>query len=300
MKKRAGSPWQGYWTTKIGWADEGTILVRGYRAEELIRALTFPEAAYLVIRGELPARAQAAALDAVLRSGLDQAFISSAVPPARFAASAAPEAPAAAIAAGVIAFGSVTGSPRECAEMLAAAHRQQAERRLSTGEAARRTVEAYATDRRRIPGLGHPIHKQREPRAAALREVITALGLWGARPRLLEAIAAEATRRLARPLPVNLAGTIAAVLLEIGFEPLEMVGLGILSYLPALIAHTCEEIREGHPLRIIPPALGARYAGPPERALPDGVRGGTRQRRRSSACTAPARPLGASVPGGST
>jgi citrate synthase len=276
-KPRAGS-WQGYWTTKIGWAEKGAILVRGYRAEELIRALSFAEAAYLVIRGELPTRAQAQALDAVLRSGLDQAFISSAIPAARFAASAAPEAPAAAIAAGVIAFGSVTGSPRECAEMLAAAHHERSEHRLSLPEAARRTVEACARDKRRIPGLGHPVHKKREPRAAALREIALELGVWGERARLFDAVALEASRRWKRPLPQNLAGVIAAVLLEIGFAPLEMVGLGILSYLPALIAHTTEEIREGHPLRIIPPALGARYAGPAERPLP--ARYATRRARR--------------------
>ena len=268
MKKTAADPWLGYWTTKIGWAEAGKILVRGYRAEELIRALSFAEATYLVVRGELPTRAQAQALDAVLRSGLDQAFISSAVPPARFAASAAPEAPAAAIAAGVIAFGSVTGSPRECAEMLAAAHQMMARDKLPLAEAARRTVESYAKDKRRIPGLGHPIHKRVEPRAAALRAVVREIGVWGERARLFDAIAREATRRFGRPLPANLAGVIAAVLLEIGFEPLEMVGLGVLSYMPALIAHTTEEIREGHPLRIIPPALGARYAGPAERPLP--------------------------------
>ncbi|MBI2159548.1 MAG: hypothetical protein HYU25_04005 [Candidatus Rokubacteria bacterium] len=268
MRKARAHSWQGYWTTKIGWAEAGKILVRGYRAEELIRALTFAEATYLVIRGELPTRAQARALDAVLRSGLDQAFISSAVPPARFAASAAPEAPAAAIAAGVIAFGSVTGSPRECAEMLASAQRERTDHGLSLAEAARRTVERYAKDNRRVPGLGHPLHKRIEPRAAALRAIALELGVWGGRARLFDAIAREATQRFGRPLPANLAGVIAAVLLEIGFDPLEMVGLGVLGYLPALIAHTTEEIREGHPLRVIPPALGARYAGPAERRLP--------------------------------
>jgi len=262
--------WDGYWTTKIGWASQGKILVRGYRAEELIRRLTFAEAAYLVIRGELPTRAQARALDAVLRSGLDQAFINSAVPPARFAASAAPEAPAAAIAAGVIAFGSVTGSPRQCAEMLIAAHRMQKRNRLTTAQAARRAVEKYQKARQKIPGLGHPIHKRTEPRAQALRQIATKLGVWGERARLLDAIAREATRRVGRPLPMNLAGAVAAVLLEIGFEPLEMVGVAIMGYMPALIAHTVEEIREGVPLRIIPEALGARYAGPSERGLPAG------------------------------
>lgn len=261
--------WRDYWSTRIGWARQGTILVRGYRAEALIRERTFAETAYLVIRGELPSPVQARALDAVLRSGLDQAFISSAVPAARFAASAAPEAPAAAIAAGVIAFGSVTGSPRECAEMLAAAHATVQDEGASPADVARRTVEAFAAAGKRIPGLGHPLHARGEPRAIALREVAEDLGVWGGRARLLDAIAAEvARRRRGRPLPINLAGAIAAVLLEIGFAPLEMVGLGVLSYLPALIAHTTEEIREGHPLRIIPEALGACYTGPAERSLP--------------------------------
>ncbi len=259
--------WDGYWTTKIGWAAEGKILVRGYRAEALIRHLDFARTTYLIIRGELPTRAHAAALDAVLRSGLDQAFINSAVPPARFAASAAPEAPAAAIAAGVIAFGSVTGSPRECADMLLGASRVMSKEALDLGEAARRVVEEHARRRARIPGIGHPLHKRIEPRAQALREVAARLGAWGVHGRLLQAIAREAGRRHGRALPVNLAGAIAAVLLEIGFEPLEMVGLAVLGYLPSLIAHTVEEIREGVPLRIIPEALGARYAGPRERRL---------------------------------
>ena len=260
--------WDGYWTTKIGWAAEGRITVRGYRAEELIRHASFAEAAYLVIRGELPTEAQAAALDAVLRSGLDQAFINSAVPAARFAASAAPESPAAAIAAGVIAFGSVTGSPRQCAEMLMAAHEEMRSDRLGEADVARRVVERAMAEKRKLPGLGHPMHKREEPRARALREVAERLGVWGERARLLEAIGRAASRRVGRPLPVNLAGAMAAVLLEIAFEPLEMVGLGVLAYMPALIAHTTEEIREGVPLRIIPEALGARYAGPKARRLP--------------------------------
>lgn len=264
-------PWDGYWTTKVGWADEGRILVRGYRAEDLIDTLTFADVAYLVIRGELPTRAQARALDAVLRSGLDQAFISSAVPAARFAASAAPEAPAAAIAAGVIAFGSITGSPRECADMLRAAGRERVDEHLTFADTAARLVEEHRRQRRRIPGLGHPLHKRTEPRAAALREVASEIGVWRDHGQLLDEVAREAAAQLGRPLPLNLAGVMAAVLLEIGFEPLEMVGLGVLAYLPSLIAHTTEEIREGHPLRIIPAALGARYGGWPERRLPEGA-----------------------------
>ncbi|MBM3554191.1 MAG: hypothetical protein FJX47_01380 [Alphaproteobacteria bacterium] len=266
MKSKA-RPWDGYWTTKVGWAGEGKILVRGYPAEDLIRRLTFAETTYLVIKGRLPTPVQARALDAALRSGLDQAFINSAVPAARFAASAAPEAPAAAIAAGVIAFGSVTGSPGPCAEMLIAARRMARREGLARAEAARRVVARYRRSGAKVPGLGHPLHKEAEPRARALRAIAIEIGAWGERARLLDAIEREASRSLGRRLPSNLAGVMAAVLLEIGFDPIEMAGLGIMAYLPALIAHTVEEIREGVPLRVIPEALGARYAGSPERPL---------------------------------
>ncbi len=263
-------PWQNYWSTKVGRAAAGKILVRGYRAEELIERLSFAESTYLIIRGELPTPAQAQALDAALGSGLDQAFINSAVPPARFAASAAPEAPAAAIAAGVIAFGSVTGSPAQCAEMLAKGYADMTAEDLEPGPAASRIIDDYRQAGLRIPGLGHPMHKEAEPRARALSAVARDLGVWGPRAELLEALERAAAERFARPLPANLAGVMAAMLLEIGFEPLEMVGLAVMSYLPSLVAHTVEEIREGVPLRIIPEELGAHYAGPAERPLPEG------------------------------
>ncbi len=259
-----------YWTTKIGQARDGEVLVRGYPAADLIANLSFAEACYLIIRGDLPTPVQARALDAVLRCGLDQAFINSATPPARFAASASPGSPAAAIAAGVIAFGSVTGSPGPCAKMLISARNLMAEDRLDETGTAERILDRFRQAGEKIPGLGHPMHRTVEPRAGALRSIAIELGVWGETARLLDALQSVASRRFERPLPINLVGAIAAVLLEIGFDPLEMTGIGIIAYMPSLIAHVCEEIREGVPLRIIPEELGAHYAGEPKRSLPYG------------------------------
>jgi hypothetical protein len=74
---------------------------------------------------------------------------------------------------------------------------------------------------------------------------------------------------------VNLAGAIAAVMVDLGWHPLEIGGLGAVGYAFALLAHVVEEIREGVPLRIIPSApgpLGALYAGPEERHVPESYR----------------------------
>ena len=61
---------------------------------------------------------------------------------------------------------------------------------------------------------------------------------------------------------------LGALLADLKFDPLVIGGLGALGYGAALLAHIVEEIREGVPLRIIPDALGAHYAGPEERHLP--------------------------------
>ena len=264
----AGGDWSDYWRTAISRAGEGTIIVRGYPIEEIIEHLSFTEMAYLMLRSELPTEQQAAGLDLALRAGVDQQFISSAVPPARYVASAAPEAPVAAIASGVLAFGSVTGSPQECAEMILEALASMRTEGLTREAAAAEVIDVHEERGKRIPGLGHPMHKTEEPRVTALRKAARKLGLWGDEAAMLEAIqGAFAARR--RHVPINLAGAIACLLAELGFRPLEMIGLAVMGYLPSLIAHTVEEITDGVPLRIIPDALGAEYVGPELRHLPD-------------------------------
>jgi citrate synthase len=85
---------------------------------------------------------------------------------------------------------------------------------------------------------------------------------------MFEAIHA-ALGRSGKDLPINLAGMIAAVYCELGFDPVEIEALAAVGYGYAITAHVVEEIREGVPLRIIPDALGANYIGPEERHIPD-------------------------------
>lgn len=259
--------WSGYWTTRISRAEQGRILVRGYPLEEVVDRLSFIEAMWLLIRGELPTRQQAAIWEAAMKVAMDQQFISSAVCAARFVASAHPESPIPGLAAGILAHGSVTGSPRPAAEMIYGAYELMQREGLSRNEAAERTVEAHG--RGPVPGFGHPVHKETEPRAEILRRQVRELGGWGEKAQLFEAIHEALQRRLGRTLPINLAGMIAAVYCELGFDPIEVEALAAVGYGFAITAHVVEEIKEGVPLRIIPDALGAAYAGAPERHIPD-------------------------------
>lgn len=260
--------WSGYWTTSISRAEQGRIWVRGYPLEEVVDRLSFVEAMWLLIRGELPTEQQAAVWELTLKIAMDQQFISSAACAARFVASAHPESPIPGLAAGILAHGSVTGSPRPAAEMIYRAFELMQSEGLTRELAAERTVDAYAQGKGPTPGFGHPIHKETEPRAEILRRKVKELGGWGEKARLFEAVHEALQRRLGRPIPINLAGMIAAVCCELGFDPIEIEALAAVGYSFAITAHVVEEIREGVPLRIIPDALGAAYAGPPERHIP--------------------------------
>ena len=260
----ASGDWGDYWTTRISRAESGKIRVRGYPIEELIEHLSYIEAAFLLLRGELPDDREAALFDLALRSGMDQQFINSAACAARYTASAFPDSPVPALASGMLASGSVTGSPQEPAEMLVEAVGWG----LSDEEAATRALDTWLERRGAVPGLGHPMHKQAEPRAMTLRRIAARDDGWRRHGRLLDAIEAELERRKGRRIPINLAGALGAMLADLGFDPLAIGGLGAIGYGMALLAHIVEEIQEGVPLRIIPDALGAHYAGPADRNLP--------------------------------
>jgi citrate synthase len=265
----ASGDWSDYWSTAISRAEGGRIWVRGYPLEEIVEKLTYVEAMWLLIRGDLPTKRQAAIWELTMKVALDQQFISSAACAARFVASAHPESPIPGLAAGILAHGSVTGSPRPAAEMIYEADELVARDGLSRAEAAARTVEARLETLGMVPGFGHPIHKETEPRAEILRRKVRELDGWGEKAQIFEAIHAALGHRLGRDLPINLAGMIAAVYCELGFDPIEIEALAAVGYGHAIVAHVTEEIKEGVPLRIIPDALGAKYTGPAERHIPD-------------------------------
>lgn len=261
--------WSDYWRTAISLADQGRILVRGYPVEEIIEKLSATEAHWLLLKGELPTKREAEIFDVCLRCGMDQQFISSAVGATRFAASAS-RSPVSAIAAGMLATGTVTGSPRPAMEMLYAAAERGSRDGLTHEQVATAFVQEYRLRRELVPGFGHPLHKSGvEPRAEALRRTVKANGGWGEYGLLLEAIHAALEAALSRTVTINLAGMLAAVYCDLDFDPLMAEGVSTIEYGWALVAHAVEEIRDGVPLRIIPDALGAAYTGPPERHIPE-------------------------------
>lgn len=256
--------WSGYWRTAVGDARGGEVLIRGYDVADVIDELTFVEASYLVIRGELPTKTQAEVFDLLLRSTLEHGFVVASSCAARFVASAVPEAPAAAIGAGVLAHGSVTGSPHLVAEMVVDV--------MSGGEAELEAridelITIARAEGRLIPGLGHPVHKIEEPRAVAIRRGLERLGAVGPHSEAMRLIRERFVAQTGIQVPINVDGELGSALVDIGFTPREATGIGIFSFMPGIIAHTVEEIDSGVPLRFIPDQFGVEYVGESRREL---------------------------------
>ena len=272
-KKRAvgsymrSGKWDDYWRQKVSHITAGDILIRGYPLTEVIENLSYTEALYLTLRGELPGEKETRVMNALLCGIVDYEFINATTPAARFVASASPDSSIPGIAAGVLAMGSYTVSPQDSAALINSAHELMKRENLTKEETAKRVVKEYQESNNRIPGLGHPVYKEVDPRAVALSKVAKEAGLWGEKSQLYEAIHDEFVKSTGKPVCINIDGMMACVGNEMGFDPLEIAGIAALSFMCGIIAHVVEEIREGVPLRVIPPEMGSTYIGPPERHL---------------------------------
>jgi citryl-CoA lyase len=261
--------WSEYWTTAVSYVGPHRLLVRGYPIDEIIEQLSFSETMYMTIRGELPTKAQARVLDAALCSIPSHQWVAAHLLAAAVTASASPESPIPGIASGILTMGSVTVSPQSTAELLARGRELIHGEGLSLEDAATRVVEEYRAAGKLIPGLGHPNHKDHDPRATALAAVTREQGLWGEACQLYSAVHEAFNRASGKSLPINIDGMLACVLDEIGFTPLEMAGIAATAAMPGIVAHVIEEIERGVPLRIVPDELGSKYVGPDERHLAD-------------------------------
>jgi citrate synthase len=235
--------------SSIGSATADTITVGGRDLPgEVMGRLTLTELAYLLIVGREATAAQRRMLDTVLVSLADHGLTPSALA-ARLTFTGAPEAPQAAVAAGLLGAGSVflgpTGDTAEfLAEVLAGLPGEPDDEALRVLALA--SVERLRATGRRVPGLGHPVHKDLDPRTPRIYELAERDDLLGPHLRLLRAVADANAELSGRPLPINGAGAGGAALVDLGIPPSSVRGVVLIARTAGLVAHLAEEAR--HPI----------------------------------------------------
>ena len=241
-----------YWMSRVSSVEGEKVFIRGYDLEELVGDLPFTAATYLMIRGELPTPSQVRVLDGVLSAVLDYSLEKPGTVAARYAVSANPSM-AVGLAAACLSVGSHTLATEDTSRFIIDTYAKFQETQLPAPDFAEGEVTDLRRSRQRIPGLGHPVFKKVDPRAAALKQLAVEEGCWSPAADLYEEIHAAFVRLPGKQdIPINDVGMMAAVLVGLGFTPAEGTGLAILSTIPGVIAHVSEELATGRPIRVVP------------------------------------------------
>jgi len=263
--------WKQYWSTKISTVNQetGNSIVRGYPLCDIIESnMSFAELVFLVTKGELPNEKQATMVNVLLCSIGDYGFNSMVTVPGRTITSASPDSPMPGIAAGLLSLGRTYVSPQFAGELLEKSYATMKKENLTVEQIADRVVTDYTERGEALPGLGHPLYRADDLRAESLLKVQHKLNIFGDKSALYEAIRVRAEKEFGREISLNWPARVACIGAELGMEPFEYTGIAAIAYMPALIAHIQEEVKEGVPLRIVPPVV-RDYTGVPERPLPE-------------------------------
>lgn len=230
--------------TQIASTTTDSIVIRGHDlADELMGRVGYSDMLVLTALGRLPAAGERELVDAIAVSVMDHGITPSSLA-ARMTFLGAPESFQAAVAAGLLGAGSTfLGGMTEVCDLL----REGAVGLTSTSgdveidAAADLLVARQSARGRKLPGLGHNVHSQGDPRVARLREISRENGFYDAHWALLDALPGAFFRARGRHLPLNNVGAIGASIAALGY-PAEMGrGIALAARAGGLIAHILEE-----------------------------------------------------------
>jgi citrate synthase len=243
--------------------------MRGYALDEIMGRLTFGEAIYLLLVGEIPSPSMGRLMEALLVSFIDHG----ATPPSTLAARNTATTGAslrACVAAGVLGFGRYHGGDIESCMQFLDTGLALVRQGTNLRQAATTLVQKCRDNGEIPPGFGHRFHT-RDPRAARLFQMALELEIEAEHIQMIRAVEMvlhDHPDEHGRRLPVNIDGAIAAVCGDLGIPPTIADALFIISRVPGIAAHADEERQRQQPMRQIDPK-DHTYDGPSERRIPE-------------------------------
>src|SRR5215210_1197636 len=226
--------------TGIGTSDADSITLMGRDlASELMGQVTLTELAFLMVQGRTPSPEEARLFDAILVSLADHGLTPT-VLAARLTYTGAPESIQGAVAAGLLGAGSVfLGVVEDTARFLD-----------EIGDDVESGVTQALAAGRRIPGLGHPVHKVQDPRTPRIYAIAEETGLVGSYLGRLRKVAEVHRAKTGRELPINGAGVAGAALADLGFPAALLRGFALLARTAGLLGHLAEEMQSPIGMRL--------------------------------------------------
>ena len=234
--------------TALGASTPTTITLLGQDlAGDVMGQVGFGELAFWLVTQRRPSPGELRVFEAVLAALADHGFTPTAIV-TRLTFLSAPDSVQGALAAGLLGGGSrFLGVTEDCGRFLHGVL-------TSVGDdlpqddggwdaLALTTVREQRAARRFVPGLGHHVHKDGDPRTPRLIQIARESGTFGAHLALFTAIGRVHPEVLGRTLPLNGAGVCGAALADLGL-PLELLrGFALLARTAGLLGQLAEELR---------------------------------------------------------
>ena len=217
------------WETSISSSGKDAV-VRGEDFEDVME-MDFSDAIFPILKGERPNKEESEMFNTVLSSCIDHGIGNPSTVAARTVQSGG-NSMNTSVAAGISALGDKHGGAiEECMELL------------QSNASAKEIVEEKLKNDEKIPGLGHKVYKDEDPRSQKMLEKAENLGLKNEFTEKMLKIQ-EIFGEEKVDLVLNVDGAIAGIMSDLGFEPELGKGFFIIARTPGLVAHVREEMDE--------------------------------------------------------
>ncbi|AOV95444.1 hypothetical protein AQV86_06035 [Nanohaloarchaea archaeon SG9] len=217
------------WRTEIASSGEDGK-IRGQDMEKVM-GMEFADAIWLLLKGEEPGAEESQLFNTVLSSSIDHGVGNPSTVSARTVQSGGNDMNTG-VAAGVLALGDKHGGAIE-----------EGMKTLQSQKTPEEIVEEHLERGEKIPGLGHKVYDDRDPRAEKIFQKAENLGLKGEYAEKMKEIKnVFAEKKI--PLVINVDGAISAVMSDLDWDYRLGKGLFIIARTPGLVAHVREEMDE--------------------------------------------------------
>jgi citrate synthase len=238
----------GEYPTALGASSRDAITLLGRDlARDVMGEVGFGELAFWLATQRRPEPGDVRVFEAVLAALADHGFTPTAIV-TRLTYLSAPDSIQGALAAGLLGAGSrFLGVTEDTGRFLD---------QVLTGVAgdlpaddggwdalALETVRAQRAAGRFVPGLGHHVHKDGDPRTPRLMQIARDEGRFGPHLALFAAVGRVHPQVLGKTLPLNGAGVCGAALADLGLPLPLLRGFALLARTAGLIGQLAEELR---------------------------------------------------------
>jgi citrate synthase len=241
----AGGPVSEY-PTSLGVSDPTTIrLLNHDLAADLMGRVGFGELTFWLIARRRPSPAQTRVFESVLVALADHGFTPTAIA-ARLTYLSAPDSLQGALAAGLLGGGSrflgvTEDTARFLADTLTGLDGGPPVDPAGWDDVARAALVEAKEAGRYVPGLGHPVHKELDPRTPRLITIAHEEATYGPHLALFEAIGRTHPDVLGRRLPLNGAGVCGAALADLDLPVDLLRGVALVARAAGLLGQLAEE-----------------------------------------------------------